>query len=118
MNKINESCGVDPRGDLNIPALRDSVAEIIARHEALRADIEAECETLHLVSALDIDILPAIQKRNGVDLNSGRAEERKFPMRYFRKGFEEARMLRLTRSTSRNTRSRFPPRTLWMSSDE
>ncbi len=64
------------------------------------------------------DILPAIQKRNGVDLNSGRAEERKFPMRYFRKVFDEARMVRLTRSTSRNTRSRFPPRILWMSSDE
>ena len=31
---------------------------------------------------------------------------------------DAADLLRLIRSTSRNTRSRFPPRILWMSSDE
>ncbi len=51
---FNESCSTHLQGDLDIPALRDAVAEVVARHEALRAALEAGSESLRIVPALDL----------------------------------------------------------------
>ena len=51
---FNESCSVHLLGDLDIPALQDSIAEIMARHEALRASVKADSESLRIVPALDL----------------------------------------------------------------
>ena len=52
---FNESFSVHLRGPLQADALRESVNAVIARHEALRATVDAEGTTLHFLPELNLE---------------------------------------------------------------
>jgi amino acid adenylation domain-containing protein len=53
---FNESFSVHLRGPLQADALRESVNAVIARHEALRATVDADGATLHFLPELKLEI--------------------------------------------------------------
>ena len=72
----NESFSLLLKGELNQNALRESVAEIINRHEALRATFSEDGEQIKIASSLAIDIplidlsklSPAARDKNRADI--------------------------------------------------
>ncbi|OAF13571.1 non-ribosomal peptide synthetase [Bradyrhizobium centrolobii] len=53
---FNESFSISLRGELRMESLREAVNELIARHEALRASVDADGHFMHVRPELRLDI--------------------------------------------------------------
>ena len=52
----NESFTLHMRGQVNVPALRAALNQVIARHNALRASFDSEGKTQHIAASLELDL--------------------------------------------------------------
>ncbi|TYL92032.1 amino acid adenylation domain-containing protein [Bradyrhizobium rifense] len=69
---FNESFGVTLRGELRIESLRESVNDLLARHEALRATIDADGHFMHVKPELRLDV--SIRDLTSVEPSAREAE--------------------------------------------
>ena len=53
---FNESTSLLLKGDLNIPALKSSLEQLVIRHEALRSTIDADGEIVHVSAEAQVDL--------------------------------------------------------------
>jgi len=72
---FNESTSLVLNGPLSLPALKSSLEKLVARHEALRSTIDANGETVHVATHVDLNLtIDDLTALSANEKNARRAE--------------------------------------------